>query len=59
MHRNFRPLLAALMVSTAQTALWATMPAKAGVPGSRSQISLDAHRVALGGYDPVAYFDGG
>jgi hypothetical protein len=59
MHKNFRPLLAALMVTTAQTALWATMPAKAGVPGSRSQINLDAHRVALGGYDPVAYFDGG
>jgi hypothetical protein len=59
MRKNFRPLLAALMVTTAQTALWATMPAKAGVPGSRSQINLDAHSVALGGYDPVAYFDGG
>jgi hypothetical protein len=58
MHRNFRPLLAALMVTTAQTAVW-TMPAKAGVPGSRSQINLDAHSVALGGYDPVGYFDGG
>ena len=59
MHRNFRPLLAALMVTSAQTALLATMPADAGVPGSRSQINLDAHSVALGGYDPVAYFDGG
>jgi YHS domain-containing protein len=59
MYKNFRPLLAALMVTTAQTALWAIMPAKAGVPGSRSQINLDAHSVALGGYDPVAYFDGG
>jgi len=59
MHKNLRPLLAALMVTTAQTALWATMPAKAGVPGSGSQINLDAHSVALGGYDPVAYFDGG
>jgi hypothetical protein len=59
MHKNFRPLLAALMVTAAQTALWAIMPAKAGVPGSRSQINLDAHSVALGGYDPVAYFDGG
>ena len=48
MHKNFRPLLAALMVTTAQTALWATMPANAGVPGSRSQINLDAHSVALG-----------
>jgi hypothetical protein len=59
MHKNFRPLLAALLVTTAQTALWATMPANAGVPGSRSQINLDARSVALGGYDPVAYFDGG
>jgi hypothetical protein len=59
MRKNFRPLLAALLVTTAQTALWATMPANAGVPGSRSQINLDARSVALGGYDPVAYFDGG
>jgi hypothetical protein len=59
MRKNFRPLLAALIVTAAQTALWATMPVKAGVPGSRSQINLDARSVALGGYDPVAYFDGG
>jgi YHS domain-containing protein len=59
MQKMFRPLIAALMVTTAQTALLATMPANAGVPGSRSQINLDAHGVALGGYDPVAYFDHG
>ena len=29
----------------------------AGVPGSTSAINVDAHGVALGGYDPVAYFD--
>ncbi|MBS0422023.1 MAG: hypothetical protein JSR66_30235 [Proteobacteria bacterium] len=34
-------------------------PAQAGIPGSTSQINLDAHGVALGGYDPVAYFDQG
>ena len=32
---------------------------QAGVPGSTSEINLDANGVALGGYDPVAYFDGG
>ncbi len=34
-------------------------PAAAGVPGSTSRINLDARGIALGGYDPVAYFDGG
>jgi YHS domain-containing protein len=36
-----------------------TTPAMAGVPGSHSQVNLDGNGVALGGYDPVAYFDGG
>jgi YHS domain-containing protein len=54
-----RLFLAALIVTTAQAGLVLTMPASAGVPGSRSQINLDANGVALGGYDPVAYFDGG
>jgi YHS domain-containing protein len=54
-----RLFLAALIVTTAQAGLVLTMPARAGVPGSRSQINLDANGVALGGYDPVAYFDGG
>jgi YHS domain-containing protein len=31
----------------------------AGVPGSTSQINVDAHGLALGGYDPVAYYDKG
>ena len=31
----------------------------AGVPGSTSPINLDAAGLALGGYDPVSYFDGG
>lgn len=42
----------------AATALAATS-AFAGVPGSTSSINVDAQGVALGGYDPVAYFDSG
>lgn len=59
MQSVFRSLLATLLLATAQTVVSATVPAYAGVPGSRSQINLDAHGIALGGYDPVAYFDGG
>lgn len=58
-NKIFRPLLAVLMVTTAQAGLIVTMPAQAGIPGSRSQINLDTHGAALAGYDPVAYFDGG
>jgi YHS domain-containing protein len=50
-----KPLLAAVMVMTLQSGL----TVQAGVPGSKSPINLDAQGVALGGYDPVAYFDGG
>ena len=42
MRRIFEPLLAAVVAITAQTALVATTPANAGVPGSRSEINLDA-----------------
>jgi YHS domain-containing protein len=59
MQTMFRSLLAVLLLVIAQTVLLATVPAHAGVPGSRSQINLDAHGLALGGYDPVAYFDSG
>jgi hypothetical protein len=55
----FRTLLALLIVATAQARLVVTMPATAGVPGSHSEVNLDGNGVALGGYDPVAYFDGG
>jgi len=55
---SLRPLLSALLVLTVQAGLTGT-PALAGVPGSKSQINLDAHGVALGGYDPVAYFESG
>jgi YHS domain-containing protein len=33
--------------------------ALAGVPGSTSALNLDEKGLALGGYDPVAYFEGG
>jgi len=59
MHKSFRPILAALVLITAQASLLATMPADAGVPGSHSPVDVDSHGIALGGYDPVAYFDGG
>src|SRR5262245_42049426 len=49
---KFRPLVAALFAL-------AITPAFAGVPGSTSSINVDAHGLALGGYDPVAYFDTG
>jgi YHS domain-containing protein len=57
-NKTLRPFLAMLIV-TAPAGLVVTMPARAGVPGSHSQINLDGNGVALGGYDPVAYFDGG
>ncbi|HEX4243068.1 MAG TPA: YHS domain-containing (seleno)protein [Steroidobacteraceae bacterium] len=42
--------------------LWLVLlatPLHAGVPGSTSPVNLDAAGLALGGYDPVAYFDTG
>ena len=53
--RILKPFVAALMVMTIQAGL----TVQAGVPGSKSEINLDAQGVALGGYDPVAFFDGG
>lgn len=34
-------------------------PALAGIPGSTSAINVDAHGLALSGYDAVAYFETG
>jgi YHS domain-containing protein len=51
--------LAALLVTTTPVGLLLTIPTMAGVPGSHSQINADANGVALRGYDPVAYFEGG
>ena len=52
---KIRPLVLGVLAATA----FAATPAFAGVPGSTSSINLDAHGLALGGYDPVAYFDTG
>ncbi|MBV8147270.1 MAG: tat pathway signal sequence domain protein [Gammaproteobacteria bacterium] len=54
-----KPLLLAMAMVTSQFGLITGDEAQAGVPGSTSAINLDANGVALGGYDPVAYFEGG
>lgn len=54
---RFKPLVAAVLSATLLTGVVVT-PASAGVPGSTSAINMDARGVALGGYDPVAYFEG-
>jgi YHS domain-containing protein len=51
--------LTVLWAMVVQLGLCAAHPALAGIPGSTSQINLDAHGVALRGYDPVAYFENG
>ncbi|HVY79707.1 MAG TPA: YHS domain-containing (seleno)protein [Steroidobacteraceae bacterium] len=56
---KFRPLIVAWLSVAAVAAATAGAPASAGVPGSTSSVNVDAQGVALGGYDPVAYFDGG
>ena len=57
--RKWRPLWAVLWMMALQSGLTVGSPALAGVPGSTLSINLDAHGIALGGYDPVAYFDTG
>ncbi len=56
---KFRPLVAAWVAAAALAGPLAVTPAFAGVPGSTSSINVDAQGLALGGYDPVAYFDSG
>ena len=56
---QFKPLLAAFIVMSALAGLSASVATRAGVPRSTSQINIDQKGVALGGYDPVAYFDSG
>ena len=53
-----KPLLLVLAMVTSQFGIIAANEAQPGVPGSTSPINLDANGVALGGYDPVAYFEG-
>ena len=52
-------LAAAMLIVSAPVSFVWTTAAQAGVPGSTSPINVDEHGVALRGYDPVAYFDGG
>ena len=60
MFRNLlKPFTLTLLASIAAPGLIATPAAHAGVKGSTSQVNVDDHGVALGGYDPVAYFDSG
>jgi YHS domain-containing protein len=56
---KFRPLVVAFIAAATIAGSFAITPAYAGVPGSTSSINLDAQGLALGGYDPVAYFDTG
>lgn len=60
MFRNLlKPFTLTLLASIAAPGLIATPAAHAGVKGSTSQVNVDDHGIALGGYDPVAYFDSG
>jgi len=54
-----KPLAVALFAAMPLSALIAASGAQAGIKGSTAQINTDDHGVALGGYDPVAYFDSG
>src|SRR5262245_12726269 len=56
---RLRPLAMTLLAATMLTGALSATSAIAGIPGSTSSINLDQHGVALGGYDPVAYFDTG
>jgi len=55
----FNSVLTPLWAMAVQLGLFAANPALAGIPGSTSQINLDVQGIAVGGYDPVAYFDQG
>src|SRR5438128_1758420 len=57
--QRVRALVGVLVVAAAPSALLVSKTAIAGIPGSISAINLDEKGVALGGYDPVAYFQGG
>ncbi len=60
MHKSLRGAIAASFIILAQAvAPIAASPAIAGVKGSTSQVNLDERGVALGGFDPIAYFASG
>jgi YHS domain-containing protein len=56
---NRRHLSMALMLMVAPVAVAISTPAAAIVPGSTSAVNVDQSGLALRGYDPVAYLDGG
>lgn len=56
---RFRLHVLGALVGTVFSSVMTMAPAVAGIPGSTSAINLDAHGIALSGYDPVAYFDTG
>jgi YHS domain-containing protein len=55
--KRMKPLLLVLIVTASQS--FAANETQAGIPGSTSPVNVDARGVALAGYDPVAYFEGG
>lgn len=56
---RFSPHILGALTVTVFAGMMTPLAAFAGVPGSTSAINVDAQGVALGGYDPVAYFDTG
>jgi YHS domain-containing protein len=53
------PFVATALIALGLAGPLASLPAVAGTPGSTSPVNVDEHGVALGGYDPVAYFETG
>jgi YHS domain-containing protein len=53
------PLVASAFAALVLAGPGSSLPASAGTPGSTSAINVDADGLALGGYDPVAYFETG
>jgi YHS domain-containing protein len=54
-----KSVLLPVVAAASLSAVVAANMVQAGVPGSTSPINLDERGVALAGYDPVAYFEGG
>jgi len=52
-------ITASMLVAIPSLGAFAVSQATAGVKGSTAQINLDERGIALGGYDPIAYFQGG
>jgi hypothetical protein len=59
MFRPNRRFAVAMMILAAPASVVVPTVASAAVPGSTSAVNVDGSGLALRGYDPVAYFDGG